>query len=59
MAEIQIPDPIFLERLGGEEIYGFGQDGDVTISSDTSLSRDMYYNNLDVNAGILHLVRKK
>ena len=50
MAEIQIPDPIFLERLGGEEIYGFGQDGDVTISSDTSLSRDMYYNNLTINS---------
>ena len=27
MPEIQIPEPIFLERLGGEEIYGFGQDG--------------------------------
>ena len=50
MPEIQIPEPIFLERLGGEEIYGFGQDGDVTISSNTSLSRDMYYNNLTINS---------
>tara|TARA_R100001509_G_scaffold124373_1_gene78005 strand:+ start:372 stop:2006 length:1635 start_codon:yes stop_codon:yes gene_type:complete len=50
MPEIQIPEPIFLERLGGDEIYGFGQDGDVTIASNTSLTRDMYYNNLTINA---------
>ena len=30
-------------------IYGDGSDGDVTISGDTTLSRDMYYNNLTVN----------
>jgi hypothetical protein len=30
--------------------FGDGSDGDVTISADTSLSRDMYYNNLTVNA---------
>ena len=51
MAEIQIPDPIFLERLGGDEIYGFGQDGNVTITADTSLTRDMYYNDLTINSG--------
>lgn len=50
MPEIQIPEPIFLERLGGEEIYGFGQDGDVTISADTTLTRDMYYDDLTINA---------
>ena len=50
MPEIQIPEPIFLERLGGDEIYGFGQDGDVTIASNTSLTRDMYYNNLTINS---------
>ena len=50
MPEIQIPEPIFLERLGGDEIYGFGQDGDVTIASNTSLTRDMYYNDLTINA---------
>lgn len=50
MPEIQIPEPIFLERLGGEEVYGFGQDGDVTISSSTSLTRDMYYNDLTINS---------
>ena len=50
MAEIQVPEPIFLERLGGDEIYGFGQDGDVTIASNTTLTRDMYYNNLTINS---------
>ncbi len=50
MAEIEIPEPLLLDRLGGEEVYGFGQDGDVTIASDTTLSRDMYYNNLTINS---------
>ena len=30
--------------------YGDGSDGDVTISADTSLSRDMFYVNLTVNS---------
>lgn len=32
-------------------LYGDGSDGDVTISGNTTLTRDMYYNNLTVNAG--------
>lgn len=31
-------------------VFGDGSDGNVTISGDTSLSRDMYYNNLTVDA---------
>ena len=31
--------------------YGDGSDGDVTISTNTSLSRDMYYQNLTINSG--------
>lgn len=50
MPDIQIPERIFLDRLGGDEVFGFGQDGDVTIASDTTLSRDMYYNNLTINS---------
>ncbi len=50
MPEIQIPEPIFLERLGGDEIYGFGQDGNVTITADPTLSSDMYYDSLTINA---------
>lgn len=36
----------------GDPIYGPGSDGDVTISSNTSLSADMYYNNLTINNNI-------
>ncbi len=36
-----------------DSIYGSGMDGNVTISSNTSLTRDMYYNNLQVDAGIV------
>ena len=35
----------------GLAIFGDGSDGDVTISANTNLSRDMSYNNLTVNAG--------
>jgi hypothetical protein len=38
-------------RLTGNVFYGDGNDGDVTISANTSLSRDMYYNNLTINSG--------
>lgn len=37
-----IPDPI----------YGSGKDGNVTLSSNTTLTRDMYYNNLTVQSGV-------
>jgi hypothetical protein len=50
VADIQIPERIFLDRLGGDEVFGFGQDGDVTIASNTTLTRDMYYNNLTINS---------
>jgi hypothetical protein len=33
-------------------LFGDGSDGDVTISSDTTLTRDMFYNNLTVNSGV-------
>jgi hypothetical protein len=36
----------------GAAIFGDGSDGDVTISSNTSLAADMYYNNLTVNSGV-------
>lgn len=34
----------------GIDFFGTGADGDVTISSNTTLTRDMHYNNLTVNA---------
>ena len=38
-------------QFDGELVFGNGEDGDVTISADTSLSEDMYYNNLTIDAG--------
>lgn len=35
-----------------EGLTGDGSDGDVIISSNTTLTRDFYYNNLTVNSGI-------
>lgn len=40
------------QRIGNDSIYGMGNDGNVTISSNTALSRDMYYNNLTINSNI-------
>ena len=33
--------------------FGSGADGDVTLSASTSLSRDMSYNNLTINTGVI------
>jgi len=44
-----------IEKLAGKSMSGFfgtGVDGDATITSDTTLVRDMYYNNLTINAGV-------
>lgn len=38
--------------IDGLEWFGDGSDGDVIISTDTTLARDMFYNNLTVNNGI-------
>lgn len=41
------------QRVGGIAIYGDGQDGNVTVSSNTTITSDMYYNNLTVNSGVI------
>jgi hypothetical protein len=33
-------------------IFGDGSDGDVTIATNTTLSRDMFYTNLTINSGV-------
>ncbi len=38
--------------MAGHAIFGDGSDGDVIISVNTQLARDMYYDDLTVNAGI-------
>lgn len=40
------------QKTGTDKIFGAGSDGTVTISTNTSLSRDMYYANLTVNSSI-------
>lgn len=37
--------------LNFQDTFGNGSDGDVTISADTTLTSDMYYNNLTINTG--------
>jgi hypothetical protein len=53
MSDVRVPEPVVLaSRKGGLEIYGPGTDGDVTIISNLSLNRDMYYNNLTILANV-------
>lgn len=44
------PDEIDVPAASGLVIFGDGSDGDVTIAADTNLARDMFYNNLTVDA---------
>ena len=43
--------PVKVQRIGNDSVYGTGSDGTVIIASNTSLTRDMYYNNLTINNG--------
>ncbi len=43
------PDQLALSNYNDNTFFGDGSDGDVTIGSNTSLSRDMYYDNLVVS----------
>lgn len=46
-----VPREQLLKAPRVEMLFGNGMDGNVTISSNTTLSRDMYYNNLTINSG--------
>ncbi len=37
---------------GGLSIYGNGADGDVTVTGNTTLTSDMYYDDLTINSGV-------
>ncbi len=41
------------EIVKNDITFGDGSDGDVVISVNTSLTRDMFYNNLTINTGII------
>ena len=49
---VRFPNKIYAQRIGNDTVYGGGFDGNVVIASNTSLSRDMYYNNLTINSGV-------
>ena len=49
----QLEDDGSLSHLFFRYSFGDGSDGDVTISTETSLSRDMYYENLTVNSTLV------
>jgi len=49
---VRFPDKTFKQRIGNDSVYGSGVDGNVVISANTSLSRDMHYNNLTINSGV-------
>ena len=49
---VRFPNKTYTQRIGNDTVYGGGFDGNVVISSNTSLSRDMYYNNLTINTGV-------
>lgn len=46
----RVNSPAKVQRIGNDSVYGTGSDGTVVIASNTSLSRDMYYNNLTINS---------
>lgn len=46
-AELAVPSSAMIDK------FGDGADGDVQLSTDTTLSRDMYYNTLDLNGHYL------
>jgi hypothetical protein len=50
-ALVRYNSPAKVQRIGNDSIYGTGSDGNVVISSNITLARDMYYNNLTVDGG--------
>lgn len=47
---VKYNSPAKVQRIGNDSLYGNGADGNVVIASNTTLARDMYYNNLTINA---------
>jgi hypothetical protein len=45
-------DPMMSYIDAPDTIFGTGVDGNITISSNTTLTSDVFYNNLTINAGI-------
>jgi len=52
IVRVNAPDPLADYLDSADEVYGSGVDGDATISSNTSLSSDMFYYNLTIGTGV-------
>ena len=48
----QVPSDFETFDVVPDSIYGSGMDGNVSITSNTALTRDMHYNNLTIDPGI-------
>jgi len=52
VVRVNAPDPLADFLDSADEVYGTGVDGDVNITSPTTLSSDMFYNNLTIDPSI-------
>jgi len=50
---VKYGSPTVVQRLGNDSVYGNGADGIVTISANTTLTTDMYYDTLTINSGVI------
>lgn len=48
---VRINSKDVVQKIGNDIYYGTGSDGNVVVSSNTSITRDMYYQNLTINNG--------
>jgi hypothetical protein len=53
IVRVNAPDPLEEYVNSADEVYGSGVDGSVQISSNTSLSSDMFYFNLTIDDGVV------
>jgi len=52
IVRLNAPDPLEEYVNSADEIYGTGVDGDATITTNTTMSADMYYLNLTIDSGV-------
>lgn len=50
---VRYGEPLTHQRSGNDQLYGNGSDGNVVVSTNTTITSDMYYNTLTVNSGVI------
>lgn len=50
---VRYGEPLTHQRSGNDQLYGNGSDGNVVVSTNITITSDMYYNNLTVNSGVI------